>query len=138
MRDRMTWRNTLRDLLTAGQYRTQAQLVTALARRGATVDQSTVSRELRSLGVRKEAGIYRLPDAPTLGAPVHHLAVTANGCLAVIKTDPAFAAVVATALDDLRVDGVLGTVAGDDTVFVALGHPGAIVALSRLTGRAAA
>ncbi|MFT6230940.1 MAG: transcriptional regulator of arginine metabolism, partial [Myxococcota bacterium] len=109
MRAAMTWRATLPDLLTAGTFRTQAAIVEALERRGAVIDQSAVSRELRRLGVRKVAGCYRMPGQPSLGAPIHSLNVAYGGGLAVLTTEPAFAAVVANAIDQSHVPGVLGT-----------------------------
>lgn len=133
------WRTHLPDLLSAGSYRTQQDVVEALARAsGQRIDQSTVSRELRLLGVRKESGAYRLPPPPDLGAPVHELRITANGCLAVVKTDPAFASVVGKAIDAAEVRGVVGTISGDDTVFVALDGAEVLPALERLLGRRAA
>ena len=115
----MTWRSTIPTLLTAGEFRTQADLVSALADDGHEVTQASVSRELASLGVRKVDGIYRLPPSPHVGAPIHMFTTTAKGCLAVVRTDPAFAMVVAQAVDAAALEGVLGTVAGDDTLFVA-------------------
>jgi len=130
------WRTTLPDLISRGTYRTQQDVVEELARAtGQRIDQSTVSRELRLLGVRKESGAYRLPPPPDLGAPVHELRVTANGCLAVVKTDPAFASVVGKAIDASGVKGVVGTLSGDDTVFVALDGAEVLPALERLLGR---
>lgn len=128
----MTWRQTLPDMLKTGEYRTQAEIVAALERDGASVDQSSVSRELRRLGVRKRAGVYWIPEPETLGAPVYAVSVAVGGSLAVVKTDPAFAAVVAQAIDRAALPGILGTIAGDDTVFVALGTPEAASHLHRL------
>jgi transcriptional regulator of arginine metabolism len=82
------------------------------------VDQAAVSRELRVLGAVKVSGEYRLP-APGVGHPIHKFASTARGCLAVVVTDPAWAMALARSIDDAGLEGVLGTVAGDDTVFAA-------------------
>ena len=54
------------------------------------------------------------------GAPIFSFEVTSNGCLAVVKTRPAFASVLAHRIDIAMIEGVLGTIAGDDTVFIAL------------------
>lgn len=130
------WRDHLPDLLSAGSFRTQQDVVDAIVRAtGQRIDQSTVSRELRNLGVRKDAGVYQLPPPPDLGAPVHDLRVTAAGCLAVVKTDAAFASVIGKAIDAAEVKGVVGTISGDDTVFVALEGAEALPALERLLGR---
>ena len=115
----MPWRRLVPKLLTSGSFRTQGELVRALEDQGHEVNQATVSRELASLGVRKVDGVYRLPASPLVGAPVHRVATTANGCLVVVTTEPAFATIIALAIDAESLDGVLGTIAGDDTVFVA-------------------
>jgi len=131
----MKWRTNLRTLLAEGTYRTQSDLVGALQRAGVAVDQSSVSRELRSLGVRKRAGVYRLPEPGVdLGAPIRGLTVTAGGCLCVLRTDPAFAPVVATAIDERQERGILGTIAGDDTVFVALDGQRGLDSLKQIVG----
>ena len=79
---------------------------------------------------RDETGVRRLslPVTPSLGpAPLDHLrrmmgewavAVDHSGHLVVVRTPPGCAHVVASALDRSGVDGVLGTVAGDDTILV--------------------
>ena len=115
----MNWRDLLPELLTAGEHRTQADLVAALAAEGHEVNQASVSRELATLGVRKVGGVYRLPPSPHAGAPIHAFSTTSGGCLAIVRTEPAFAMVVAQAIDAASLAGVLGTVAGDDTLFVA-------------------
>ncbi len=58
--------------------------------------------------------------------------LTAGGCLAVLQTQPAFASVLAQRIDRGGLDGVLGTIAGDDTVFVALRGPDVESGLRRL------
>ena len=132
----MPWKEVLSMLLTEGAFRTQDALVRALQdKTGRELNQATVSRELHALGARKVGGIYRMPPPPRLPAPVHYLATTADDCMAVVRTDAAFASVLGQAIDDAAVPGVLGTVAGDDTVFVALTGSEAVVRLSRLLGR---
>jgi transcriptional regulator of arginine metabolism len=130
----MPWRDTLIELLEDGVHTTQGGLVSALGRRGFEVSQGTVSRELTRLGASKRAGAYRLPPAIDLGAPVHAVHVTAGGCLVVIKTNPAFAALLGANLDASDPPGVLGTISGDDTVFVALDGPASAAHLRRLLG----
>lgn len=130
----MSWRPLIPELLATGDYRTQGELVRALSERGHRVDQATVSRELRALGVTKVDGIYRLPGPPDVGAPIHRFAITAAGCLVVVITEPAFAMVVGQAIDSAAIPGVIGTVAGDDTVFVATEGRRATDALARFLG----
>jgi transcriptional regulator of arginine metabolism len=127
----MTWQDHLWELVGTGAFRTQQELVGALSARGFTVHQGSVSRELRRLGVTKLRGVYVRPDA-SLGAPVHRFDVTAGGCLVVLHTDPAFASVLGQAVDDAALPGLLGTIAGDDTVFVATAGPDGARALAAL------
>lgn len=127
----MTWKDQLLELVQSGSYTTQGQLVSALSERGFTVHQGSVSRELRQLGVTKMRGRYVLADA-TFGAPIHTAHVTSNGCLVVLHTDPAFGPVLGQAIDDAALNGVLGTIAGDDTVFVATSGEEGAEALSAL------
>lgn len=131
----MHWRTALTTLLKAGSCRTQGELVREVQKiTGEVVNQATVSRELQALGAVKVDGIYRTAPPASLGAPVHKFSVTSNDCMAVVRTDPAYANVIAYAIDDADLDGVLGTIAGDDTVFVALQGAAAIPGLRRLLG----
>ncbi len=123
----------LKALLERAELSTQAEIAAALSAAGHPVNQATISRELHRLGVRKVEGIYRLPQRQAV-APILHSAVTASGCLAVLHTEPAFASVLAQRIDRARLDGVLGTIAGDDTVFVALTGPDAASGLHALLG----
>jgi transcriptional regulator of arginine metabolism len=119
----------LRDLVADGRVGSQADAVVQLAAVGITATQATVSRDLEALGaarVRTAEGVrYALPDAPSaFGAPLkvvlrdYVVSGEASGPLAVLRTPPGHASVVAAALDRAQLDGVLGTVAGDDTLFV--------------------
>ncbi len=119
--------------------KTQEQLADELRRAGFVVTQATVSRDIRELGLVKVAakqGEYRYSVPPdvspadafgrvqrTFREYVTNVAYSAN--LLVIKTLPGSAQVVAAALDALHLEGVVGTVAGDDAVLVVAsdGHP---------------
>ena len=116
----------------------QVQLVELLATGGLNLTQATVSRDLEELGavkVRIPGGqmAYAIPElakdrvAPeevlkkVLGEYLVEAAHSAN--LAVLRTPPGSAHVVASALDRAGFPGVLGTVAGDDTVLVVCSPP---------------
>ena len=111
----------------------QAQLVDLLAAAGVEATQTTVSRDLEELGalkVRLPGGesAYALAELPSQQvAPVDHLRrvlgewaveVESSNNLVVLRTPPGCAHVVGSALDRSGIDGVVGTVAGDDTVLV--------------------
>lgn len=117
---------------------TQEELLEALRDAGFDATQATLSRDLARLGARRvslpQGGtVYELgaePDAGLEGeaaAPDDSLAavsgmvttVQANASLVVVRTRPGAASAVARAIDLAGLAGVLGTIAGDDTVFVA-------------------
>jgi len=112
--------------------RTQEELARALKERGIEATQATVSRDVRELGLIKVAskdGGYRyaVPPRPlppdALGRVQrtfrdYVLDIAFSGSLLVLKTQPGSAMVVAAALDALNLEGVAGTIAGDDAVLV--------------------
>lgn len=135
----MAWRTTLDDLLDTADLATQGQIVAALKAQGFGVTQATVSRQLATLGVVKRRGFYRHAPVRDIGAPILDVQLGGAGGLAVVRTLPAHASVVAQAIDtslslNPRFPGVLGTIAGDDTVFVALASPEAAADLFRFLG----
>ncbi len=124
-------------LLESRVVSSQAQLVALLAAEGIEATQTTVSRDLEDLGALKVRlpggeGAYALPELPTQQiAPEDHLRrvlgewvveVASSANLVVLRTPPGSAHVVGSALDRSGVEGVLGTVAGDDTVMVVVGE----------------
>ena len=131
----------------------QAQLVALLAEEGVEATQTTVSRDLEEIGaikVRVPGGetVYALPELPVrqvapedhlrrvLGEWVVEVAHSAN--LVVLRTPPGCAHVVGSALDRSGFEGVIGTVAGDDTVLVVAAEDagGAVIAdAARRAGR---
>ena len=113
----------------------QGHLVELLAGEGIVATQATVSRDLEELGaikVRVSGGetVYAIPELPkdrvapeeqlrrVLADWVVEVAHSAN--LVVVRTPPGSAHVVASALDRAGVEGVLGTVAGDDTLLLVI------------------
>ncbi len=114
------WQETLLKLLARGSFRTQSELVRALSDAGHEVTQSSISRELKSQGVDKVGGHYVLPMNRGLSDAIElHSARYAAGQILVLKTHPAGAPLLAQAIDAARLPGVVGTIAGDDTVFLA-------------------
>ena len=116
----MHWKRHLHDFVETQDFSTQQQLVHALQEAGCEVNQGTVSRELTRTNIRKVGGFYRLPPRRTdTSTSILSMSATSGGALCVIRTKPAFASVVAQVIDENAEETVLGTVAGDDTVFVA-------------------
>jgi transcriptional regulator of arginine metabolism len=119
----------IRRILTGGAVSSQSELVEVLGREGFEVTQATVSRDLKELGavkVRSTRGglTYALRSGSGEDAGLGRILaefgneILPSGNLVVIKTPPGAAQVVAGALDRSALEGVLGTVAGDDTVLV--------------------
>ena len=133
------------DLVRAGTVRSQAELQQLLRKRGIVVAQPTLSRDLRELGLAKTPRGYLAPQGAVMQfAPAamreeklrralrgFALSVVPAGSLVVVKTPPASAHPVARALDEAELAGVVGTIAGDDTVFVATPGERAARALAR-------
>jgi transcriptional regulator of arginine metabolism len=135
-------------LLETHAVASQTQLVSLLAADGVDATQATVSRDLEEMGavkVRVLGGesVYALPELPVhqvapedhlrrvLGEWVVEVAHSAN--LVVLRTPPGSAHVVGSALDRCGFEGVVGTVAGDDTVLVvAAEDPGGPVVATRI------
>ena len=130
----MSWQSTLAELLSTKKFTRQGNIVSALEAKGFIINQATVSRELKRLGARKVNGVYQLANKMNFGAPIYSFTVTSNGCLAVVKTRPAFASVLAHRIDIAMIEGVLGTIAGDDTVFIALQDENSIDELKQYLG----
>jgi len=132
-------RAALRELLAAGGASSQEALQRALEARGIHAAQATISRDLVSIGATRVSAAggarYGVPagDAALPIEPVRGLveAVDSNGLLIVVRTKASAAPAIARALDDARLPDVLGTLAGDDTIFVAPRRPRAAAALVR-------
>ncbi len=120
-------------LVTTEAIESQAQLRRLLVDAGHDVTQATISRDLEFVGAIKErkgnTSRYRILDPDevrrarsTLALAVNEFveSVVATGPLVVLRVPPGAALLVAGKIDAAGMSGVLGTVAGDDTVFVAV------------------
>jgi transcriptional regulator of arginine metabolism len=125
-----TWQTHLTALITGNDFSTQGEIVAALNRDGFEVNQTTVSRALKKNGIGKNKGIYEHLIADTSGV-IFDVKVTRNRSLVVVHTQPAFAGVVAQRVDEANLACVLGTIAGDDTIFIAINGPEALEQLAR-------
>ncbi len=118
-------------LIRAGQIRTQEELAADLAALDIETTQATLSRDIRELGIIKTPEGYR-QHAEVTASRSHHedlrrvfqeflrdIELAQN--LVVLKTDPGGAMAVAQVLDTETDLGIIGTVAGDDTIFAATG-----------------
>lgn len=120
-------REAILALLGSGVVRRQAELTQLLRKRGFPVTQSSVSRDLRELGVLKASGRYLAPPPETahthgsFGALAQFVrsARPAGASLTVLRTSTGAAQSVAVALDKAAWPEVVGTISGDDTIFIA-------------------
>jgi transcriptional regulator of arginine metabolism len=131
----------IRDLLGRQPIRTQHELASALRERGFRATQATISRDVAELGLikggRDGAGAYALPPRSQEAEQTADerlrsllrdlpLDVREAGLLLVLRTIPGSAHAIAAALDRAHWPDVAGSIAGDDTVFVAFSDPAAL------------
>lgn len=129
-------------LLAAREVHSQAELAALLAEEGIDVTQATLSRDLEELGAVKlrgadgGTGVYVVPED---GSPVRGVcggtermsrllgdllvSTDASANLAVLRTPPGAAHYLASAIDRAALTEVVGTIAGDDTIFVVAREP---------------
>ena len=117
----------IREIIGEGAVSSQDHLRKVLRRRGHTVTQATLSRDMRELGIMwmsgEDGGRYalpqsndRLPSAGTPGGLV--LSFAANEALIVVLTLPGSASIVGEYIDHVKSPAILGTLAGDNTLLV--------------------
>ncbi|MBT8396700.1 MAG: arginine repressor [Gemmatimonadetes bacterium] len=144
-------RLVLRRLLEEPAARTQEELAAQLTEEGYPVTQATVSRDLAAIGAVREKGgsgevVYGIlatesvendAGTRTLQRRLQTFVTGLDGSLniTVVQTQPSAAPTVASALDHASLDGVLGTVAGDDTVIIVTRDPGGGEALAHRLGQ---
>lgn len=141
-------RRAVAELIRSGALVSQEELVAQLRGLGFSVTQATVSRDLDQLGavkIRKGGAVsYALPDAlgdtDWAGRRLFGLvaewarSIEPAGNLVVIKTPPGLAHLIGVALDQAELPDVVGTICGDDTVFIAASSPAKAVTLANRLG----
>ncbi|HEY2847424.1 MAG TPA: hypothetical protein VGI80_06350 [Pyrinomonadaceae bacterium] len=116
--------SAIRQVIQTEQFHSQTELTTRLAILGISVTQASVSRDLDEMGVIKVHGIYSLPandSRPSELGPISLQTVGKN--LIVAKTLSGLASAVTVRIDSATIPGVVGTIAGDDTIFIAVSGP---------------
>lgn len=119
-----------KSLLKQEKFSSQSEIVTALQEMGFEhVNQSKISRMLTKFGAVRTRNpkmemVYQLPaeiGVPNTSSPLKHLVtnIDHNAMLIVVKTSPGAAQLIARLLDSMgKAEGILGTIAGDDTIFI--------------------
>ncbi len=120
----------LRNLLQSNRFESQEEVLKALREQGFRLAQPTLSRDLKTLKVSKvctEDGgyAYVLPETTETESkrqfvPYGFKSVDFEGHFAIVKTVTAYANSLALEIDNLDIKEIVGTVAGDDTIFVML------------------
>ena len=135
--------NVIMEIITKQDIETQNHLLEALAARGVKSTQATLSRDIRDMRLIKELGPngnYRYvmaasQDSTDLDARLKKifkecvLSYDLAQNILVIKTLPGLAQAAGSTLDGMDIPGLVGTIAGDDTAFLALKDPDAAVKL---------
>jgi transcriptional regulator of arginine metabolism len=122
MMDKQSRQQKIAEIIRHAKVRNQSELVTQLTKAGVESTQASVSRDLAEMGVVKVDGVYRAPQLEPGQSPlVDHLSAEKIGDhLIVLRTGPGHAQSAALHLDRAKLQGVAGTIAGDDTIFIAL------------------
>jgi transcriptional regulator of arginine metabolism len=117
-------RAAIRELLLEAPVRNQEELLEKLERRGLGASQPVLSRDLRALNVAKLGGSYQIVEEERV-TPLEQLksllrSVDPVSRFLLVSCEPGAASAVARALDSEELEGLVGTLAGDDTVLVAV------------------
>lgn len=119
-------RETIRQILAEGEVHNQTELQELLESQGIVASQPVLSRDLRALGVVKREGSYQLLEEERItpltalksllrsSQPAQHFEM--------VLCEPGAASAIARALEGEDIEGVLGTIAGDDTVIVVVAN----------------
>ena len=121
----------LKMLISSMELSSQEEVLRALKTEGFQLTQATLSRDLKQLKVAKAASmngkyVYILPNETMYKRVTEmlqrsgYISVKISGQLAIVKTRPGYASAIAYDIDASDSDLILGTIAGDDTIFVAI------------------
>lgn len=128
---------TLKMLISSNEMGSQEEVLEALAKEGYQVTQATLSRDFKQLKVAKAASmngkyVYVLPNetmykrvaSPRSASEMLRIpgyrSITFSGNMGVIRTRPGYASAIAYNIDNSNINDILGTIAGDDTIFIVL------------------
>ena|SRR5688572_16502453 len=112
---------TIQKLITGRRISRQEELAELLEGSGFSVTQSSVSRDLDELEIVKISGFYALPQKPRNAVSFGLLSLELAGDnLLVAKCESGLASAVAVRIDDAKIEEIVGTIAGDDTIFIAV------------------
>ena len=121
MRKSLRQKKLLSLVRSAKPFANQADLRDSLERAGFPTTQSSLSRDLEELGIVKHRGHYAIPKS-SAGAARGLLSLDLCGeNLVIARTEPGLASGVAVEIDGAVISEIVGTLAGEDTIFIAVG-----------------
>lgn len=145
MKGKLERQRIIREVIKDNRIANQEELSTLLEQRGLSVAQATLSRDIRELRITKihdgSGYSYSLPQPGVLRSTMRDSSMTSDsidslefsGSMAVIKTRPGHAGMIASIIDEGHLSAVMGTLAGDDTILLVLregfSHDGVAVSL---------
>jgi transcriptional regulator of arginine metabolism len=107
-------------LIQAKPFGTQAELRDSLERAGVPATQSSLSRDLEELGIVKHRGHYTVPRSNgAAGRGLLSIDLSGDN-LVIARTEPGMASAVAVQIDGAAISEIVGTLAGEDTIFIAV------------------
>ncbi|MDM7923643.1 MAG: hypothetical protein QUS14_15195, partial [Pyrinomonadaceae bacterium] len=113
--------DSIKNIISAKPVTRQDELVRLLRRIGHNVTQASVSRDLDELGIVKVNGRYSLPLLEKPSSVFGGVSFdTAGEHLVVMRCAPGYASAAASRIDHSSIAGIVGTIAGDDTIFIAV------------------
>lgn len=126
----------IKSIITTHELSSQEEVLQALAQEGFVFTQGTLSRDMKHLKVAKAANangkyVYVLPTetmykrvhrahSPEVVTPTGFVSIDFSGNMGVIHTRPGHASSIAYNIDAAKIDDILGTIAGDDTIFIVI------------------
>lgn len=108
------------DIIRGNQINTQDLLISMLEADGFSVNQSSVSRDLEELGILKSNGYYAIPQKTQDESFGLRMLEIAGENLIVAKCEAGLASAVCVRIDRENFSEIVGTIAGDDTIFIAV------------------
>lgn len=125
MSEKLYRQDLIKDLISNNEVSNQEELIKQLLAQEVIVTQATLSRDLRELKVSKLPNskgnyIYQFTQTEPQEISTDSETIAFSGNLGVLKTRPGFANRIAIEMDQLNSKEILGTIAGDDTIFIAL------------------
>ncbi len=125
MNEKINRKEVIKEIINSQKIHTQEELAQELEKNGILVTQATLSRDIKELGAMKvlhpqEGYCYRISHRISASGHMKITSIEVSGQMCVLHCMPGFASAIASFMDNTHIKGVMGTIAGDDTVLVML------------------